>query len=494
MNSPLIVVIIAGLTASYICRKLRLSALVGMLLVGILCGPHFFNLLSPSALAVAADLRKLAFAAILSWAIFELQRDLLNQALLPTLLMATIPVLFEIGCLVPLSHFGLHLGWQESGILGIVLSAVSLSFFVPKVVNLKQYAKTGIQNIAYINLASIIFNNVFTILIFTLYMSLYFKNQFTLIPPSTAIPISIIAMIVLGLLFGYIFNKITIKYDSFFTPIRSMLLLFGFILVMIHIEDLVHNILPVASLLGVLVMGVVILEKSEANAHILSDKFKTLCIFCELLLFVLIGAQVNIHIVWNVSLVGLGVIACSLILRSGVINYFIKGYGLTRKERAFFVGSNIPKATVQAVIAAIPMELGVPGGDIILAVSVIAILVTTLIADLGMIFTGEPALSSIKNSSSNLINMRESVPAIGKSIRSKRDGSLWEVIDGNKVSKKSDKRETEKKMIPAIKLKLYQPPPNHSFGGGKYITIILTENDSFDDEWEILPDHDMEYH
>jgi solute carrier family 9B (sodium/hydrogen exchanger), member 1/2 len=417
------VVIFAALFANYLFQKLRLPGVAGMLLVGILAGPHILNFIPSHTIAVSANFRKLALAAILLGAVFQLHRHTL--LIPPTLLIAIIPTIFEIGCIIFLAHLCLHLGWPEASILAIILSGVSLSVLVPAIHNLKEHGKAEIKSMTDNILASACLNNIFIIVIFIIFIWLYLEQHFTLVSIIEVTSVPTISGVLLGVGSGYCFYWLSYKYKFFQTSNRAAVLVIIFTSLLVQVEDLLNNIIPVASLLGVLVMGGIILEKAEGLAHAISRALDKFLIFAELLLFILIGAQVNIQLALVTSLVGLGIIASGLIVRSIAINVLTKGFGINQKQRVFYIACNLPKASVQAAIAAIPIEAGVTGGEIILAISVLAILVSTLIGALGINFTGEAFLEPVKKFNSRLGIDRGRIPPFGRYIRSKKDDRVF---------------------------------------------------------------------
>ncbi|MDD3580179.1 MAG: sodium:proton antiporter [Desulfobacca sp.] len=488
MAFSLAVIIVLGLVADYLFRKIKLPGLVGMLIVGILSGPYVFNLLDPAMMAVSADFRKLALIVILLRAGFELRRDTLHRTARPALLMSSVPALFEIAGVVILAPTLLDLTWLEAAMLGSILGAVSPAVVVPLMINFMERGKGDKKGIPTLVLAASSIDDVFVIVIFTILLGMYGGQQINLAWQLGSIPISIVLGIVVGLIPGYILYKLFLRYEL--APPRKTIMVMGVAIVLTWIEDLAHRFLPIASLLGVMAIGFIILEKEEAMAHIISQKLKKLWVFAELLLFVLVGAQVNIQVAWDAGLAGLAVIAFGLVWRSVGTYLSVMGAGLNWKEKLFCVVSYIPKATVQAAIGAIPLESGVAGGEVILAVAVLSILVTAPIGAIGIMLMGEPILEVEEKSIYRFKPLREmlQLPRVGQRVRNKRYGTVWKIIEEKEIWLEEQTGEGPQ-LIPAIYLRFWKPREGQRLGTGRTISHNYTATGtSFHDYWEIVPD------
>jgi len=248
-----------------------------------------------------------------------------------------------------------------------------------------------------------------------------------------------------------------------------------------------------ASLLGVMAIGFVILEKSEAIAHIISQKLKKLWMFAELLLFVLVGAQVNIQVAWKAGLAGILVITVGLLFRSVGTYISLFGTNLSVKEKLFCVVAYIPKATVQAAIGAVPLAAGVASGEVILAVAVLSILLTAPIGAIGIKILGERILDSGERSSYRFKELMESMalPRVGERVRNKEFDTIWKVIEEKEtwIEATSDKKKGAAPPVPAISLRYWKEDTSNGPGTGKTLTYRYSERDTpFDRQWEILYD------
>ncbi|MBW2134534.1 MAG: cation:proton antiporter [Deltaproteobacteria bacterium] len=488
MAFSLAVIIVLGLAADYLFRKIKLPGLVGMLIVGILSGPYVFNLLDPAMMAVSADFRKLALIVILLRAGFELRRDTLHRTARPALLMSAVPALFEIFAVIILAPTLLELNWLEAAILGTILGAVSPAVVVPLMINFMERGKGDKKGIPTLILAASSIDDVFVIVIFTILLGVYGGQQINLAWQLAGIPISIVLGIIVGLIPGYILYKLFLRYEL--APPRKTILIMGVAIVLTWIEDLAHRYLPIASLLGVMAIGFIILEKEEAIAHIISQKLKKLWVFAELLLFVLVGAEVNIHVAWDAGLAGLAVIGFGLVFRSVATYLCVLGAGLNWKEKLFCVVSYIPKATVQAAIGAIPLEAGVAGGEVILAVAVLSILVTAPIGAIGIMLMGEPILEVEEKSIYRFKPLREKLqlPRVGQRVRHKKHGTIWKIIEEKEIWLE-EQTDRGFHLIPAINLRFWKPREGQRLGKGRTMSHNYTANGpSFHEHWEIMPD------
>jgi NhaP-type Na+/H+ or K+/H+ antiporter len=351
-------VIILGMGADYLSRRLKLPGLVGMLLVGMLVGPHVLGLFRPEMMAVSADFRKIALIVILFRAGFELRKDVLHRTARPAILMSSVPALFEIAGVVLLAPYLLNLTPLKAAILGAILGAVSPAVVVPLMIDFMERGKGAQKGIPTLVLAASAIDDVFVIVIFTILLAVEKGQQVNFLWQLGSIPISIALGIIMGLLPGCLLYKLFSTFE-FISPRRTIIVL-GVAIVLTWVEDLTHQFVPMASLLGVMALGFMILERQESLAHQISQKLKRVWVFAELLLFVLVGGQVNLAVAWASGLAGLAVIFGALIFRSVGTYLSVLGAGLDWREKLFCVVPYIPKATAQAAIGAIPLEAGVP--------------------------------------------------------------------------------------------------------------------------------------
>jgi len=488
MVLSLAIIIILGLGADYLFRRLKLPGLLGMLLVGILAGPYGLHLLQPELLAVAADFRKLALIIILLRAGLELRRDTLNRTARPALLMGFVPSLFEIGAVVLAAVYLLHFSWLQATMLGTIIGSVSPAVVVPLMIHFMEQGKGAGKGIPTFVLAGSALDNVFAIVVFSQLLSVFQDHGGTLLWSLESVPLAIFSGIILGLVAGYLVYWVLRRYEIA-TP-RPVLLVLGVAILLTWIGDLASHFFIIASLLGVLAMGLIILEKDEGLGHLISQKLKGIWVMAEMLLFVLVGAQVNPKIAWGAGLIGLGIVGLGLIARSSGAFLAVTGAGLTFREKLFCVVSYIPKATVQAAIGAVPLEAGVPGGELILALAVLSILINAPLGAIGISCLGEKVLETEERNIYRFKTLRDklNLPHVGEEVRHKIRRTLWKVIEEKELwVKTSPSNGDPPQDIPAIYLRFWKIRAGNGQGRGKTVSHKYTPLDnSFSQYWEIL--------
>jgi NhaP-type Na+/H+ or K+/H+ antiporter len=488
LATSIAIIIVLGLLADYIFRRFRLPGLVGMLIAGIVCGPCVLDLMAPEMMAVSADFRRIALIVILLRAGFELHRDTLRQVGRAAILMSCVPALFEIAGVMLVAPRLLGISTLEAALLGAILGAVSPAVVVPLMIDFMDRGRGAKKGIPTLVLASSSIDDVFVIVLFSIFLGMTGQEQVNLWAKLGEIPVSISLGIIVGLIPGYLLYRLFKRYD-WRSPKRTILVM-GVAILLSWIEKETEKWVPVASLLGVMTIGFIILDKSEAIAHIISQKLKKLWIFAELLLFVLVGAQVNIRVAWNAGLAGMLVIVTGLVFRSiGTYISLIKT-PFTVKEKLFCVVAYIPKATVQAAIGALPMTAGVPGGEVILAVAVLSILLTAPLGAIGITIFGEKVLDHGERGAYRFKELREKMhlPIPGERVCSRRFGTIWKVIEQKEIWLDSPGKEATDK-IPAIYLRYWKEDTAHGPGTGKTKGYRYSQMDpSFEEHWEILYD------
>ncbi len=386
MAVSLALVVLLGLLSDYIFRKARLPGLVGMLIVGIICGPYVLNLMEPELMKVSADLRMVALIVILLRAGLELRRDTLNRVGRPALLLSCVPAIFEGITITILAPRFLNISYLEAAILGAILSAVSPAVVVPLMINFIDRRMGTRKGIPTLMLAGSSIDDVFVIVVFSILLGMYTGAKANIMLKLLEIPESIILGIIIGGVAGYILYRIFERYNLRATKMTINIVAVSILL--IWLEETLKGKVAISGLLGVMTVGFILLEKSEIRAHKMSQKLAKVWIFAEILLFVLVGAEVNIKVAWDAGVAGAILIFIALIGRSIGTYISLFGTDLNFREKIFCVISYIPKATVQAAIGAVPLEMGVKNGDIILAVAVLSILLTAPLGAIGIMITG----------------------------------------------------------------------------------------------------------
>ncbi|MDD2599147.1 MAG: cation:proton antiporter [Kiritimatiellae bacterium] len=380
MAVSIAMMILLGLLADWVFKKLRFPGLVGMLLLGVLCGPYVLNWLAPDFLLVSSDLRLMALIVILLRAGFELSLEALAKVGKQTLLMSCIPGLCEGITITLLGPLFLNLTHLESAMLGFILAAVSPAVVVPLMIRFIDEQRGAKKGIPTMILAAAAIDDVFAITIFSVLLGFYSGQSINMVWAVAGIPLSILLAVGIGALLGVILCRLFERFNPRAT--KRVLVVIGVSIVLVRVQQLLEGTIPFAALLAVMALGFIILEKREHMAHELSAKLGKIWILASILLFTLVGAQVNIPVALNAGLAGLGLIVCGLIARSaGVLLCLIRS-PLNRSERFFATIAYLPKATVQAAIGAIPLvtmtQLGrdTAAGNTILAVAVLSILFT----------------------------------------------------------------------------------------------------------------------
>ena len=493
MAISIALIILLGLSGDYLFRHFKLPGLVGMLLVGIFIGPYVLNLMAPEMMTVSGDFRKIALIVILLRAGFELRRDTLNRVGRAAITMSAVPAVFEIVGVTLVAPRLLGMTYLEAAILGAILGAVSPAVVVPLMIDFMDRGRGTKKGIPTLILGASSVDDVFVIVLFTVFLGMYGGGEVNLWARLAEIPLSIVLGIIAGLIPGYLLYHLFTKYD--WRPPKRTIVVMGMAIFLTWLEQVLKHWVPVASLLGVMAIGFVILEKSEPIAHIISQKLKKLWMFAELLLFVLVGAQVNIHVAWKAGLAGIAVIAVGLLFRSVGTYISLFGTNLSRKEKLFCVVAYIPKATVQAAIGAVPLAAGVASGEVILAVAVLSILLTASIGAVGIMILGDRILDREEQSSYlfNELRKRLGLPRVGEQLRNKDLDTVWKVIEEKEIWIEAPAKAGEEKvlprLLPAISLRYWKEGSTNGPGTGKTLTCRYSQMDApFDNHWEILYD------
>ena len=493
MAFSIALIIVAGLGADYLFRRMKLPGLVGMLIAGVVVGPYIMGLISPEMMKVSGDFRKIALVVILLRAGFELRRDTLNRVGRAAIIMSIVPAVLEIIGVLLVAPGLLHISFIEALILGSILAAVSPAVVVPLMIDFMDRGRGAKKGIPTLLLGASSLDDVFVIVLFTVFLGMYGGSDTNLALKLAEIPISIVLGIAVGIIPGYFLYHLFDRFD--WRPPKRTLVVLGVAIFLTWLEQFFEGRLPMASLLGVMAIGFIILEKSEPIAHIISQKLKKLWVFAELLLFVLVGAQVNIHVAWKAGLAGCAVIVVGLIFRSVGTYLSLIGTDFNWKERLFCVVAYVPKATVQAAIGAVPLAAGVASGEVILAVAVMSILLTAPLGAIGIMAIGEKILDQGEASVYRFKEVRQllGLPHVGERVRNKRFDTLWRVVEEKEVwlsiPSNTEQLEGKQEFCPAIHLKFLREDGNSAQDNGKTTSYRYSSQDpSFEHNWEVLYD------
>lgn len=373
MLTSLALIFLVGMSLGWLVTRLRLPSLLGMLLTGILLGPYVLNLLDDSILGISADLCQLALIIILTRAGLSLNIEDLKKVGRPAVLLCFVPACFEMVGMIVLAPRLLGLSVLDAAILGAVIAAVSPAVIVPKMLRLMELGYGARNSIPQMLLAGASVDDVFVIVMFTAFTGL---AQGGTVSPTTfvQIPVSIVTGIAVGLAagiaFGAVYRRIHVRDSVKVVVLLSLSFLF------VALENAVKGIVPFSGLLAVMSCGIAINRRRPELASRLSGKYNRLWVAAEVLLFVLVGATVDISYAAAAGAAAALAVLGALVFRMVGVFVCVLGTKLSRKERLFCMLAYTPKATVQAAIGSVPLSLGLGCGQIVLTVAVVAILLT----------------------------------------------------------------------------------------------------------------------
>ena len=391
MVLSLAIIITLGLIFNKLFKAIKLPGLLGMLILGIVVGPNMLNLISKDILTISPDLRKIALIVILLRAGLGINRSTLKKVGKTALKMSFLPCVIEGFAIAFVSKYILNISFIEAGMLGFIIAAVSPAVVVPQMLELINKGKGKENGVPTIILAASSIDDVFAITIFSTFLGLYGGSNISISGKLLSIPISILLGGGIGILIALLLIWIFKKFHLRDTEKTLIILASGMLLT--SLEDILKNIVPVASLLGVMVVGFVLLDKYPKVANRISEKFNKVWVFAEILLFVLVGAQVDVKVIVHSGLLGLLVLFIGLVARSIGVYISLMGSNLNLKEKIFCIISFMPKATVQAAMGAVPLASGVASGNLILASAVLSIIVTAPLGAVGIKYFGDKWIS-----------------------------------------------------------------------------------------------------
>lgn len=366
-------ILILGMFLGFLCKKIKLPSLVGMLLTGIILGPYVLNFLDSSILNISAEIRKIALIIILTRAGLSLDFSVLKKIGRPAILMCFLPATFELTGMLLLGPRLLGLSVLKSAILGSVLAAVSPAVVVPRMVKLMEEKRGVKKGIPQLILAGASVDDVFVIVLFATFTGIA-QGEGISVLRFINIPVSIILGIGSGFFIGWILSKFFEKFHIRDTVKILIILSISFILV--YLEDSLKTPITFSALIAIMFIGAGVQKfRNEASKRI-SAKYNKLWVCAEVFLFVLVGATVNINYLGKVGPVALLTICGALIFRMAGVFVCLLGTDLNFKERLFSMMAYTPKATVQAAIGGIPLAMGLACGDTTLTVAVLAIVLT----------------------------------------------------------------------------------------------------------------------
>jgi len=386
MAFSLAVIILLGLGFNRLFDKIKLPGLLGMLILGILIGPYGFGIISNEILNISADLRKIALIVILLRAGLGIEKETLKKVGLPAFRLSFIPGILEGISILLVASYIFELSFVEAGILAFIIAAVSPAVVVPQMLNLINKNKGTNKGIPTLILTGASIDDVVAITIFTTFMGIYGGKQINITKKIMDVPLSIIIGVLLGFFIALFMVYLFKKYH--FRDTKKALIILGSAILLTGLEDYLKDIVPIASLLGVMTIGFVLQERYKLVGTRLASKFNKIWVFAEIMLFVLVGAEVDVYLAIETGLKGLLIISVGLLARSIGVLISVTNTPLNLKERFFCVIAYTPKATVQAAIGAVPIAVGVESGELILAMAVLAIVITAPSGAVGIKFAG----------------------------------------------------------------------------------------------------------
>lgn len=373
-------IILLGLLFEWTARKIKLPGLVGLLLLGVLIGPFFLNILNPQLASVAGDLRLIALVVILLRAGFEISRESLAKVGVRAAMISFVPCCFEVGIITIFAPYIFNISTIEAAMMGSVLGAVSPAVVVPLMIQFIEEGRGAKKAIPTLVLAGASCDDAVAIVLCSSFIGIYVGNSVNTAANAAIVPISIITGIIAGFAIGIVIYKLFDRFNPRAT--KRVLILLGISVVLLHFEHKIEQYIPFAALLAIMATGFIILEKREHMAHEISAKLGKIWVFAQLLLFTIVGSQVNVPVALKAGLGGIAIIIIGLCGRSLGVQLCLLRSSLNFKERLFVGISYLPKATVQAAIGAAPLAamrsagMDIAAGEIILAVAVLSILLT----------------------------------------------------------------------------------------------------------------------
>ena len=373
MLLSLALLFLSGMVLGKIFETLRLPKLLGMLTTGILLGPYVLNLLDPTILNISTELRQIALVIILTRAGLNLNIKDLKKVGRPAILMCFVPACFEIIGMLILAPMLLGITILDAAIMGTVIAAVSPAVIVPKMLKLMESEYGTSKSIPQMIMAGASVDDVFVIVLFTAFTGLaqggtITAMHFLTIP--TSIILGLLGGVVTGLFLSTLFSKVHIRDTGKVITILSISFL------LITLEHMMTGAIGFSGLLAVMALGATLHQKKYEISQRLSNKFSKLWVGAEVLLFVLVGAIVNISYALNAGILSILLIFGVLLFRMIGVFICLINTNLNKKERVFTAFAYMPKATVQAAIGGLPLAMNLPCGNIVLTVAVLSIIIT----------------------------------------------------------------------------------------------------------------------
>lgn len=407
MLTSLAYIFLVGLSMSAICKKLKLPGIIGMLITGIVLGPYVLDMLDPTILSISSELRQMALIIILLKAGLSLNLTDLKKVGRPAILMSFVPASFEILAFFIFAPYLLGVTRIEAAVMGAVIGAVSPAVVMPRMVQLTESKYGTNKSIPQMLLAGASCDDIYVIVLFSTFVSMAQGGSAQIID-FINIPVSIILGILLGALTGFILSKFFETAFAHKHCIRNsvkIIIILGVSFLLMAVETWAEGVVSISGLLAVMSMACVLKLKSVAFvSKRLSEKLGKLWIAAEVILFVLVGAAVDIRYTMKA---GIAMIFISLIFRGIGVSLCLVKTNLTAKERLFCIIAYMPKATVQAAIGSVPLAMGLSCGQTVLSVAVLAIIITAPLGAIGIDFSYKKLLSRENETNTDKIESKD---------------------------------------------------------------------------------------
>lgn len=370
-----------GLLLSGLLNQLKLPGLIGMMVAGMILGPYGLNWMDERLLSISSELRQIALIVILLRAGLALDLDDLKKIGRPAVLLSFLPASFEIAAITFFAPLFLGISYVDAALLGSILAAVSPAVVVPRMLQLMQNEEVNQKKIPQMIMAGASVDDVYVIILFSSFLALSLGenlNLMTFISLPIGLGLGILSGILISTLLVILFKKLHIRDTVKFLILLSVS--FG----LVSLESNLSGMIPFSGYIAILAMGIRLLQKYPILSHRLSIKFNKAWVAAELLLFILVGAIVDTQVLVNIGPSAIALLACGLLFRSLAVYLSVSHRNYSFKEKLYCMISYLPKATVQAAIGAIPLSVGLKSGNIILSMSVLAILVSAPLGAVGM--------------------------------------------------------------------------------------------------------------
>ena len=381
MLTSIAIILLLGLLAGWIFKKIKLPSLLGMILVGVAISPYAFNLIDGKLLSISSELRQLALVIILTRAGLSLNITDLKKVGRPAVLMCFVPACIEMLGTIILAPILLKVSVLEAAIMGSVIAAVSPAVIVPRMIKLIDEGYGTGKSVPQMILAGASVDDVFVIVVFTVLTALATTGKAS-IGGFIQIPVSIITGVLLGVGVGlaltWFFKKVHIR-DTI-----KILIILCISFLLLEVENVLKDYVAVSGLLAIMSLGITVKKKYDDLAIRLSVKYNKLWLGAEIILFVLVGAAVDIKYVMAAGVLSVAVIFGAVLFRMIGVSLSLIKTDLNRKERLFCMIAYTPKATVQAAIGAIPLSMGLDCGNAVLTVAVLSIFITATLGAIGI--------------------------------------------------------------------------------------------------------------